>query len=247
MKAIVHKQLDLAIEDKFLLDAAYTAAHANYSPVTRTLLREITPTITQGDQVDQRQGNKVKMKRMTMQIRMKMNAYNHIRTVGTVPWVSAENIFRDTGNVRVFVIRVVAELGTAVLPVVIEGAMASKYNLPGSFRQDYALSGGKSVMPGISVIGRTTLKKKWRTAICPVNDTGATPMQTHILNVPQYDHTYLNCKLDDEFTYTLGNNPIKHKYYVYAQFYDNWRNAVWDVPIAPAIFDIRNIWIYEDA
>lgn len=250
-KAYVDRKLDDLIEDKYVLDASYDPLISHWDTATRTIIKEITPTIPAGTSVSERVGQKITLKRLSIQLRTRPVSFNLDPPINTSLMVFSNNLVSDTGRIRIFVVSIIENIASSLTESQLRVALGVKFPTPGTWKQDQALSDGHKAVKAIKMLTKKTLNKKFRTfAVAAESQTAHTPFllnKVQVINVAQYSHCYLNVSFNKKIVLNVGNKPLTHRYYIFAQFYDNWRNTSWDPPAPPHDFAIRNLWVYEDA
>lgn len=262
LSKIVSQKLDAAIEDKYVLDSSFVSKVSSYDSSTKTILFNISPNIANGDEVNQRTGNKVRLKYLRSMIRF-LPQKKHVQyTADGVPSYVA-NWIPDLPACRVFIVKINQELAMNMTATELRTALNAKFRSAGHMWQDYAQSTGKRAMSAIKLLSKCVLKQKYRTiagSINPIYASGSitetsftlTPtyqMQSTITSVPQFSYKNLLVssvaqKVEMEDTY---NSVLKYQYWMFVQLGNGFNDDTYDPVESPTQFDIRNCWVYEDA
>jgi len=253
---IVDRKMDQAVEDKFLLDSAYIGSAHLFNNISRSLIREITPTIPQGTGDSERIGSQIKMKRLSIQFRLIPRFQNHkLPTDATLLTITANPWQQPTQPLKIFIVKVdrlycdnilvlndlLDELRTIVLPV--------KFKEAGTWTQDIVTSTGHGAKQTVRKMGSCDLQVKYRSTSVRVWEPVTSANYVQVLSAGQLSHKYLNIKIDTKWQLNIGNQDSKFRYFMYVQFANNYNNYVYNRggALQPHEFSHRFLWVYEDA
>lgn len=260
VKALIHRSLDHQIEDKYRLDVDYHNHVADWDNSTKTLLIDVTPSITQGDGIGNRTGNKVRMKFLRSFIKMMPSKREHqIPLLPPMAW--AENPIRDIPHFRVFLLRMNRELIDNMSGAEIRVALNVKFRTAGHCWQDYAQSTGQRAQMGLKLLDKFVLKPRYRTIVASKNSqttlqtaSGADYVNTYldsetiVMSVPQYTYKNFVCSaVAQKVEFDSGDSPIRYKYFYFVQTTDGFNDDTYNPIFVPDNFQLRNVWVYEDA
>lgn len=251
---LIDKKLDLAIPDKHKIDSDFISILDHYDSMSRVLMKEITPAFDYGDDVNERSGDVINMKRCSIQFRMRW-PYSQVDTpdfqssgLGS----TTVNLFNDYPATRVYLLRVNQALGNAISDSSLGGYLKARFLEPGKWRQETQTDAGQNIVSGVHLVASTKIKPKFKTVTAATSPSVDSIGQDEnsvlsVIRCPQFSHFYLNHKISKKWTLDrIDNKPVKYKYYLYFQFGDNWRTT-YDEFEAPHTVDYRAMWIYENA
>lgn len=263
LNKMILQKLDQSIEDKYLLDTSFTDAKSHFDSGTMSMVFNVSPHITNGDEVSQRTGNKVRLKYLRTFFRyLPAKGGNHGVIDNSAP-TYAENWMAQKPDVTVYLLRINSQMIQNMSASDLRVACNAKFRSAGHCWQDYAQSSGQEAAQGIKLLDKFIMKTNYRQVVCPfqpVNLSGtltsssftATPVYqaaATVIQVPQYSYKNLICsklaqkiEMNDAF-----NNPIRYQYWYFAQFGNGYNNQSYNPILAPEHFEFRNIWTFEDA
>lgn len=265
---IVDAKLDAAIEDKYLRDSVFNQHNTSYDSATNTLLFNISPAIAKGDGVNQRAGNKVKLKYLRSFVRMRPGKFHAQHNVDGTPSYTA-NWIPHMPKYRCFLIKVNNELAVSLTSSEMRQALNAKFRSPGHFWQDYAQDVGKKAVSGIKLLHKFEMTPKWKqlpNTFTLLNQTGSVSLPTtimdgtitltpdyapsnNVISVPQYSYYELFTKevAQKVEISNADNGVMRYQYWMFVQNTNGYQDTTYDSVVAPESFEIRNCWVYEDA
>lgn len=273
---MILKKLDQQIEDKYILDTSFSDQSSTYDASTNTLLFNVTPNILQGDEVNQRTGNKVRLKYLRTFFRFLPSRYHYNRSVDVSndqSITNTRNWFAQKPRVMVYLVRINNQLAAQISDPDLRVALNAKFKSPGHCWQDYAQSSGQKALSGIKLMDKFQMAQVYRSMVTswqPLHadvtqmgsgqdfdltpDHGGTAVQ---VSVPQYTYKNFLCskvaqKLefnDEEATppATTVQGPIKYQYWYFVQVGNGYNNSLYNPIDPPQDFATRNVWTFEDA
>lgn len=251
MNKMITRRLDLAIEDKFLLNTDYVSLTDDWEQGSRTILKDITYQLTRNTGGGDYIGRSIRQKYLKL-------LFRHLGPPGMTivdlqmgdPFTIINNLVYPKHPIRVSIVRGNRELIDNMTQQEIRDTLKLKFRQPGMISKDYYLDPALRAKSGFHTLYDKTFRPKYRdfstSSMSDVTDH-------HLLNVvncPQFVYKTITVsgkgfagktKLDN-----LGK-PIKWKYYFYAQFSNNRINQTYDSIERPKQFDVRLCWVYEDA
>lgn len=264
VKQIVKQALDDNQEDKYLLDGSFTNHAENYDPGTSTILFNISPNIHQGTDVSQRVGNKVRLKYFKSFLRLLPAKYSLSATMASDP-TYITNFFRANPSYKCYIVRITNDIVNKLTSSELRDVLRAKYRRPGTCWQDFAQDPGQKGLSGIKLLHKFEMTPKWR-VINSTGDplamsggydslTGSINMsptqvkQTRMVSVPQYTYKeiYTNSVAQKVEISNNDNGVMRYQYWMFVQCNTNYQNTSYDSIDQPQSFDMRNIWVYEDA
>lgn len=250
---LIDKKLDLSIPDKHKIDTDFISIVDHYDSVSRVLMKEITPAFDYGDDVSERSGDVINMKRCSLQFRMRW-PYSQVEIPDFQDSGSGSttvNLFNDYPATRVYLLRVNQALGNSISDSSLGGYLKARFLEPGKWRQETQTDSGQNIVSGVNLIASTKIQPKFKNVIAatsPFTDSlgNDEPSSLVVTRCPQFTHFYLNHKISKKWTLDRSTNkPVRYKYYLYMQFGDNWRTS-YDEYEGPHTIDYRSMWIYEN-
>lgn len=264
IKKVVDRKLDDAVEDKYVMDTVFQNQIAHYDLATRTFLIDATLALASGVNIDQRLGQKIKLKYLRTFFRLlPSKRETQIEHLPMQAWT--ENPLRDIPMFHCYFVRVNKDLVTKLTSSELRAVLNSKFRTPGQCWQDVAQAAGKSGIVGIKLLAKFKMKPKYRTVTSSVNseitqavpDAGAPPTygmvsnvsETIVMQIPQYTYKNLLCskvaqKIELE---NASGLPLKYNYIYFIQTTNAYNDNVYNPVIVPDSFMTRNVWVYEDA
>lgn len=249
VKNIVKTVLDKRIEDKYLIDGGYIQLNNSYNVMHNTILKELTPTINTGSAHNERIGDKVLMKSLTVQVRLRPRFHFQPLNSSQGQAQLATALIPQVPDCKVYLFKIARDmiptdpqLQTQFLNN-LQSYLKVKFKQDGVFDQELQRDDGQKVIKSVVQIGKVTkLPVRFQVAALP---SYAQNVDGQVICSPKYAHKYCYARMNKKLTFALNNQPIQHKYFLYAQFDNAWRNNVFDPPQQPDDFSIRVRWLYE--
>lgn len=254
VKNIVKDVLDTRIEDKFLIDAAYDDIKTHFNLTHHTILKEITPTISHSELRDGRIGDKVLMKSLTVQVRMRPRFHFQPLNSSSGQTMLSNDIVPNLPPVKIYLFKIVRDMiptdPTDELLFLnnLQSYLKVKFKVAGVYDQELQTDDGQKVIKSVRQLGKAvSLPQKYRSFGLPSTISGVPPRDSIVVSSGQYVHKYIYAKINKKMTFSLNDKPLQDRYFLYAQFSNDWMNTSYNVPTQPDDFSIRNRWVYEDS
>lgn len=243
---LIDKKLDARIEDKYLLDVNYTSLRTGDADNDSThfgYLRDITPSIPKGTDENNRVGDNVFMKFMSIQTVLK--GHNFAAGV-TLAETNALNLFPAGIPVDCHLFRIIS----GEIPTVAD--MSATYRREGLWPQDVVQDDDEIKQKlKIQKIKSFRLKAQYRTIFGNQEDTSTgTPVVDCVAySVPQMTFHTENVSIKQKWLINDTTNfPMKYSYYLYVDYKPQaWRQHYDTQLLSMPDLDIRFRWVYEDA
>lgn len=256
LDTMLNKKLDAAKEDKYLVDAVphqLRFVDANNDAVNNLYLKEITPTIPKGDSVNDRIGNSVYLKYMSLNVMMQGHNYS-----GSVAQGSANgtNLVPFRNPVKIHICKVRAGLGGVLNSPPEAQDFLAKFRRQGVWPQDLIqVTDKQTIRHSIIKLKTLTMVPTYRTAFGNV-ETGSPPVvEMCIYSIPQ--DTFASCHVpikqkwlinDNSSETALFNRPMKWRYFLYIDYcHEDWRTGYDRTHLEMPNIDFRLRWVFEDA
>lgn len=277
IKKYVKKEVKNAIEanteDKYWNETSFTSLLSGWNGSDHSILHNLTPliaNITHGDDVDQRQGNKINLKYLRMYIRHQPARYGVQMSIDSTTPTYTRNPIPDIPDVKVFIVKLNNELVSNISDSQLRAILKTRFRPYGSSWIDTAQSSGRAGLKGLTVIAKCEIKNKYKTLFgdytrqdqygsvqlpTSIMDGAITLSETYapsltVLNIPQQSNKTLMVaskafKQKIELNAT-SNYPIKYQYYMYVQFSDDYQNLTYNPVNMPNEFECRCQLVYEN-
>ena len=257
-KSYVDKKLDDAKEDKYLVDIApinLTQSDAQNDGVHFGYLREITPSFTKGTGVNNRLGNAIFLKYMSVHLTCLPHNYSGSlaqatsNPINTVPFANP---------IKVNIFRIRAGLGGVLNNPPTVPDLLAKYRRQGVFPQDVLQNTAEqTIKQSIQKIKTLEMVPKYRSGFANVENmsTGVPVTELCIYSIPQ--ETYAECNVsirqkmlinDNAAEAQLVNKPMKWRYFIYIDYCHQWWRSAYDRTLLQMPnMSMRYRWVFEDA
>lgn len=246
VKKMIDVALDRRIEDKYLLESAYTALRAGDADNDATnfcYLQEITPGFSAGTAVNARIGEKVFWKGFKLMMRMRPIQYENGAAVSVS---NSTNVVPITDSVKVWIISAPRDVTIAPSDLLV------KFRRQGQWKQD-VITTRKDDFPELKYVRKITkkpikLRRKFRT-ISGYPVTGAGVDRAFLFSVPQMVYRDLFVPIKKKILLDNASGyPLKSKYYMFIQYgIGAWRTGYDTNTATMPEIDFRTCHIYEDA
>lgn len=263
---MILKKMDQQIEDKYILDTGFHNHNDNFDAGTKSMVVNVSPAILNGDEVNQRTGNKVRLKYLRTFFRYLPGKGGQHGVIDSSSPTYSGNWFGDIPDATVYLLKINSQMIQTMSAADLRVACNAKFRSAGHCWQDYAQSTGQQANSAIKLLDKFTMQSKYRSVVCPftpLNATGtfaAGPPETQtivptyqasctLVQVPQYSYYNLLCsKLAQKIEIEdVHNRPIKYQYWYFIQLGSGYNNNSYDPIIKPEDFSTRNVWVFEDA
>lgn len=253
---IVDKKLDLKIEDKYKLDSVFSADHSasTWDSSTESCLMNITPTIIEGADVNQRIGKKVTLKHLRVQIRFRPYSNMHVNPTENVTsgdFIFGTNPFVQLPPCAAFVVSLPRETWNSTSSTDLRKALAVKYKEPGVYRQDLEDSDGQKIVKALRSVSQCKISRKYRVYTTfrePYTSTGIDyPQAAVTMSCAQNTNSVIKAKLMKKILFET-NEPAQLVYLLYIQCGSKWHDSNYNGSLhRPQNLQTRILWTYEDA
>ena len=257
VKKMIDIALDRRIEDKYKLDSEFSMnqAPSTWDSSTESCLINITPTIIEGADVNQRIGKKVTLKNFRCQIRYRPYSSMHVNPtddVTTNDFTFSQNPYPQLPSGTAFFVSLPRETWNSTSSTDLRKAMAIKFKEPGVYTQDLLDSDGQKIVKAVKFHSKVSLRRRYRTDITfrqPYTDSvGSTiPQAAVIISSAQNTDAVIKSKLMKKELFET-NEPARKVYLIYFQFGSKWYDQDYQVSLSrPQMLQTRVLWTYEDA
>lgn len=262
VKKLVAGALDEAIEDKYRLDTLYGEHNTDFDAATKTILYNVSPRIPNGTEVNDRTGNKVKLKYFRSFIRLLPARFHSQHVIDGTP-IYAANWVPSVPDYKCYLLKVNNELMANLSSAEARAALVSKFRQAGTCWQDYAQDAGQKAVTSIKLLEKWTMTPKWRqivSSFAPIDANGTLAASSFSLTpdyqangvvtaVPQYSYYELYCnKVSQKIEINdTDNSPMKYQYWIFIQCTNGYNETTYNPVVQPDSFESRHLWVFEDA
>lgn len=263
MNKMILKKLDQQIEDKYKLDTVVNEHSTNFDAVSKSMVFNVSPHIENGTEVDQRLGNKVRLKYLRTFFQYLPAKGGQHGVVDSSSPAYTENWVAQRPDITVYFLKINSEMIQNMTEGELRTACNAKFRSIGHCWQDFSQSSGKQAVSAIKLLEKFKMPSNYRQIVCPflpLNSTGTigsndftlTPVyqaSATVIQCPQYSYHNMLCskvaqkiEIDDS-----SNNPIKYQYWYFVQLGNGYNNNDYNPISQPESLTTRNVWVYEDA
>lgn len=243
VKKIVESKLDNFVEDKYQIESTYTALRAGSADddaLNKCYLKEITPGFALGTGPNNRVGNKVRVKFLGMQLRMKPHQKAATVTAGAT---NTTDPFPSTEKVKFWIIRTPANVQ------VDPDDLLTKYRRYGLWPQEVVQDvPSQQTKPSVKTLYKFNMSPRYRMLSSQTN-TDINSVMT-VYSIPQWSLKDIVVPFNKQILLNATtSNPIHHRYFLYIQYQSYFQDDLpgnWQDVEMPLV-DIRTRWVYEDA
>lgn len=242
LNSIISKKIDVKAETKYLntsLNDYYgiTSDSTEVDSVNNRMLLDITPTIVNGDNYNNREGDRVSM--LYYQLRMRCLPHKIYQTlVHGTPTHPSHSITPGITYLDAHILRVDAT------SAITAGELDDCIRRPMENWMDSRQVSNRQHRKEFTVLKSFKIPMKWDN-ICLL-DSSTIPCEYNITNFPRMSYINCNLKIDKKTHFNAGSSdkPVKYVYKLYITWGNYFRNTYVDVPFPD--LDLWQSWTFKD-
>lgn len=254
VKAMIEKKMDLAIEDKFLLDQNYINNKAAWTDDYHVAAIDLSPTINRGTSSNERTGQKVTLKQFHVWFQLMGPIANTLYRVDYATDLLKDNYpeantqpFAKYEPITLYMVRVPITVWNAYSAADKRNILATRFPIKGEYPQDRAESTLLEAAKQIKLLKQKTFKLPYDYHNVLFNTNTGIPMNQAI-SMPKPLNFKMSMDINQKiFMNDTTMNPRDYGYIAYLCGKTNLLLGGWGDYASLEVLNTRVLWTYEDA